>query len=330
MEQTMNILVTGGAGYIGSVVSEQLQDKGYTVVILDNLRHGHRDAVSPGAEFVLGDITRDADLDQVFTNYEIHAIVHMAAETIVGESMIQPQKFFQTNVAGGLKLLNAMLRHKVSRLIFSSSCAVYGEPRRTPIDEAHPVSPISVYGETKLMFEHILERYRQAYGIRYVALRYFNAAGASRRFGEDHYPESHLIPSIIKAALNGNGEVSVFGTDYPTRDGSCIRDYVHVMDIGRAHILAMEKMDDLGKSIYNLGSGSGNSVLEVLAATEKVAGRKIAARRATRRDGDPAVLLADSRLAQAELGWKPEFTDIDTIIRHSWEWMTRNPNGYTN
>jgi UDP-glucose 4-epimerase len=267
-------------------------------------------------------------LDKVFTDYEIHVVMHMAAETVVEESMTHPEKFFQINVSGGLNLLRAMRRHNVSRIIFSSSCVVYGEPQRTPIDENHPVSPINVYGDTKLMFEHILERYRQAYGLRSVSLRYFNAAGASRRFGEDHRPESHLIPSILKAASNGNGEVSVFGTDYPTRDGSCIRDYVHVIDIGRAHILAMEKIDNLSSSVYNLGSGCGYSVLEVLAAAEKVTGRKIATRKAARRDGDAAALLADPRRARAELGWKPELTDIDTIIQHSWDWMRRNPDGY--
>jgi UDP-glucose 4-epimerase len=324
----MKILVTGGAGYVGSVVAEGLLKDGYQVLVLDNLRQGHREAVPEGARFVSADICDPASLEDVFQRHRFDAVMHMAAETAVEFSIIDPQRYFQNNIIGGLNLLEAMCKHQVRKLVFSSSAAVYGEPQATPIEEAHAKVPVNAYGESKLMFEHILEWYGKAYGMKHISLRYFNAAGASKRLGEDHHPETHLIPNTLKAALNGNNPVSVFGTDYPTKDGSCIRDYVHVIDIARAHILALERLEDLSGQAYNLGNGEGYSVLEVIKTAKRVTGVDIPVKICARRPGDPEVLVASSNLAKTELSWKPQFPELGSIIESAWVWMRNHPEGY--
>ena len=321
-------MVTGGAGYVGSIVAEELLKLEHEVVILDNLQQGHAGAILPEAEFVFGDIINSASLDIVFDTYRIDAVMHMAAETVVEFSMTDPRRYFQNNIIGGIHLLDSMLKHGVKKLIFSSSAATYGEPRHKPLEEDHPQVPVNSYGETKLMFEKIIKWYGQAYGLQSIALRYFNAAGASKRLGEDHRPETHLIPNIFRAALDSGCPVTVFGKDYPTRDGTCERDYVHVRDIAQAHILSLAKLDELSGQAYNLGSGQGYSVLEVVREVGRVSGHDIPIEYTPRRAGDPAVLLASSRRARSELGWKPEFSDLDVIIESAWKWISQHPEGY--
>jgi UDP-glucose 4-epimerase len=323
----MNILVTGGAGYVGSIVCEELIRQQHTPVVLDNLQQGHRSAVLPEAEFILGDISDSGILDIVFSRRHIDIVIHLAALNLVSDSMSDPAAYFRNNVAAGLNLLDAMLAHDVKQIVFSSSAAVYGEPVHTPIEETDPRLPVNSYGETKLMFEKILAWYGRAYGLKHISFRYFNAAGASQRLGEDHRPETHLIPAILLTALNGT-TVKVFGTDYPTRDGSCIRDYVHVRDIARAHVLALGKLDALTGRAYNLGNGDGYSVLEVIAAAERVCGKKLAVDISGRRPGDPAVLLASAAKAKKELGWQPRYSGIEEIINSAWKWMQTHPHGY--
>ncbi|MBI4302338.1 MAG: UDP-glucose 4-epimerase GalE [Chloroflexi bacterium] len=325
----MSILVTGGAGYIGSIVAEELLKRDYEVVILDNLCQGHRQAVLPRAQFVAADTCDAASIDEVFQSYSISAVMHFAAETVVEFSVTDPKRYFHTNVLGGINLLDAMLRHRVYEFIFSSSAAIYGEPESVPISEGHPKAPINSYGESKLMFERVLEWYGRAYGVKHISLRYFNAAGASQNLGEDHRPETHLIPNVLKAALDINRPVAIFGTDYPTRDGSCIRDYIHVVDIARAHVLALGKLETLGGKAYNLGNGEGYSVLEVVQAARRVTSRDIPCQTSPRRSGDPAVLVADSSLAKEELGWTPEHAELEDIVESSWRWMRERPNGYS-
>lgn len=324
----MQILVTGGAGYIGSIVAEELLKENYEVVIMDNLQQGHEGAVSPEAKFVLADCGDVQALDKVFSSFEVGAVMHMAGETVVESSMADPQRFFHTNIIGGINLLNTMLKHNVTTFIFSSSAAVYGEPQSIPIAEDHLQIPVNSYGETKLMFEKILKWYEKAYGLKSISLRYFNAAGASDRLGEDHQPETHLIPNVLKAALDNNSPVQIFGNDYPTKDGTCVRDYVHVIDIARAHILALSKLDELSGRIYNLGSGNGYSVLEITQEARKVSGIEIPIIYSPRRAGDPAILLASSTRARSELGWKPKFTELDVIVESAWRWIIRHPDGY--
>ncbi len=326
--RTWNILVTGGAGYVGSVVAEELLKQGYKVIIMDNLQQGHQGAILREAEFVLGDSGDPKALEEVFGCFEIDAVMHMAAETVVEFSMSDPRRYFQNNIVGGINLLHAMLKHEVKRFIFSSSAATYGEPQKTPIEEDHPQVPVNSYGETKLMFEKVLEWYGRAYRVKHISLRYFNAAGASKLLGEDHRPETHLIPNVLKAALDKNAPVAIFGTDYPTKDGTCIRDYVHVIDIAQAHVLALEKLDELSGRAYNLGNGDGYSVLEVVETARKVSGVKIPTILSARRAGDPAVLLASSSRAKSELGWKPQFPKLESIIESAWRWMKEHPNGY--
>lgn len=323
----MNILVTGGAGYVGSIVAEELLNQGHDVVILDNLQQGHKKAVLPEAQFILADICNARTLDDVFSQFKIDAVTHMAAETVVEYSVTDPKRYFQNNIIGGLNLLDAMVKHDVHRFIFSSSAAVYGEPQTIPIEEDHPPNPNNAYGESKFIFERILDWYRRAYGIRAISLRYFNAAGASERLGEDHRPETHLIPNVLKAAL-GNSPVTIFGTDYPTKDGSCIRDYVHVVDIARAHILALEKVDNLSGGVYNLGSGTGYSVLEVVETARKVTGINIPIKVNSKRLGDVATLVASSSRARSELNWKPGLSELEDIIDSAWRWMKQHPKGY--
>lgn len=324
----MAILVTGGAGYVGSIIAEKLLQQGYKVVILDNLQQGHREAVPPEAEFVLADICDGEALERVFHRFDIDAVMHLAAETVVEYSMTDPKRFFHHNILGGINVLDLMSPHDVHRFVFSSSAAVYGEPQAIPTEESHPKVPVNAYGESKLMFERILEWYGRAYGLKFISLRYFNAAGASLRLGEDHRPETHLIPNVLKVALGQASEVPILGTDYPTQDGSCVRDYVHVLDIATAHILALEKLDNLGGKVYNLGSGQGYSVNEVVEAARRVTGAEIPKKACPRRQGDPAVLVASSELAKSELGWEPKYPELESIIESAWKWMRAHPNGY--
>ena len=324
----MKVLVTGGAGYIGSVVVEQLLEGGYEVVVVDNLKQGHREAVLPGAEFYEGDFGDRELLEGIFGEHKIDAVLHFAAEAQVADSMTNPHKYFLTNVSKGLVLLEAMRAHGCDRFIFSSTAATFGEPKYTPIDEEHPQEPINAYGESKLMFEKILDWYHRAYGLKFMSFRYFNAAGASKRLGEDHRPETHLVPVVLQVALGKREHVEVYGTDYPTKDGTPVRDYIHVLDLARAHILGLEKLDSFPDGKYNLGNGEGFTVLEVIETTEEVTGKKIPYRPAPRRPGDPAVLVASSRRAAGELGWEPEFPELKEIIRSAWEWHRGHPEGY--
>ena len=325
---SMHVLVTGGAGYVGSVVCEELLKNGHKVLILDNLQQGHKKAISPEAVFFQADIGDMPAVNAIFDHHKIDAVMHMAAETVVEFSMTDPRRYFQNNIISATNFLDAMLKHDVRNFIFSSSAAVYGEPETDIIEEDHPKVPINSYGESKLLFERILYWYGKAYGLKHISMRYFNAAGASRKLGECHLPETHLIPNILKAAVAHNGPVTIFGTDYPTRDGSCIRDYVHVSDIAAAHCLALEKLEEFGGRAYNLGSETGHSVLEVLETARRVTGIDIPSKIRDRRFGDPAVLVASSSRAKAELGWKPQHSNLETIISSAWQWMERHPNDY--
>ena len=326
----MNVLVTGGAGYIGSHTVKALKEAGHYVVVFDDLSTGHRESVA-GVPFVQGDVTRREDLLDALKRYSIDAVMHFAAKSLVGESMQDPAKYYVNNVAGGVTLLEALREAGVGTIIFSSTAAVYGEPESIPIPEEHPLRPTSVYGRTKLMFEQMLEDYRRVYGLRYAALRYFNAAGADPggQIGEDHDPETHLIPIVLQAALGQREAVTIFGTDYDTPDGTCIRDYIHVTDLADAHVLALEALKAGGPGgVYNLGNGNGFSVRQVIEAAERVVGAKIPVKEGDRRPGDPAVLVASSARAQRELGWKPRFTDLDEIVRTAWQWHRSHPQGY--
>jgi len=326
----VNILVTGAAGYIGSIVTEQLIKEGNFVVALDNLKQGHREAIAPEAAFAqvdLGDLRR---LDDVFYNYRVEAVIHLAADSLVEHSMNDPEGFFRNNVIYSMNLLSTMLKHGVYKLVFSSSASVYGEPGKMPIEENDAQKPINPYGESKLMFEKILHWYGHAYGVKSVSLRYFNAAGASERFGEDHNPETHLIPNVLKVALGQSNEVTIFGTDYPTEDGTCIRDYIHVLDISKAHTLSLKHLEkSKGGEAYNLGNGQGYSVLEVIGTARKVTNAQIRTSIHLRRPGDPAVLIASSELARAQLGWQPEFPDLESIVGSAWRWQKSHPHGYS-
>lgn len=318
----MKILVTGGAGYIGSHACLKLKEKGYTPVIYDNLVYGHRESV-PGCEMVQGDLGDAEKLAGVFEKHEFEAVMHFAAYAYVGESVENPSKYFRNNVADAVNLIDAMVARGVGKLIFSSTCAVYGVPLADFLDESHPLDPINPYGESKLFFERILGRYREAYGLRSVSLRYFNAAGADPkgRIGESHDPETHLIPLVLKTARGEREAISIYGNDYDTPDGTCIRDYVHVFDLADAHILALEALGSGRAGLcYNLGNGEGFSVREVIACAEEITGVKIATQVVGRRAGDPARLVADARLAEKELGWSPRFTTIDKIIETAWNW----------
>lgn len=325
----MRALVTGGAGYIGSVVSEQLLAAGHEVTIFDDLSKGHKDAVPAGARFVRGDLLDATLLRRVLATRGIDAVVHMAAVSIVGESVERPSAYYRVNVEGGLCLLDAMRDQGVKRLVFSSTAAVYGEPEQQPIDERAPTAPTSPYGDTKLALEHALRWYDKAYGLRYVSLRYFNAAGASERNGERHEPETHLIPLVLRVALGHSREVTVFGDDYPTKDGTCVRDYIHVLDLAKAHLLSLDRVSasDAESSIYNLGcGGDGYSVREVIEAAREVTGHPIPISMGPRRAGDPAVLVASSDRIRGELGFRPERQDLRIIIESAWRWVTANTN----
>lgn len=325
----MKVLVAGGAGYIGSVCTDLLVQSGYSVVVVDNLSRGHRQAVPSSAKLYCGDIADESFLDQVFRLEKPAAVMHFCALSLVGESVANPITYYQNNVSAGLVLLRVMLAHNVKKLIFSSTAAIFGEPTVVPISENTPTSPVNPYGASKLMFERILSDLGHAYRFRSVSLRYFNAAGATEHHGEDHRPETHLIPIILDVALGKRQKLIVFGNDYPTPDGSCIRDYIHVADLAEAHILALEYLDRIeGAEFFNLGNGQGFSVFEVVAAAEKVTGRSIPLEIGERRPGDPAVLVASSAKIRNTLGWQPRHRDIHEIIESAWRWKLEHPNGY--
>ena len=317
------ILVFGGAGYIGSHTVKHLLDNGYQCVVADNLIYGHREAVDSRAEFVHADLLNPYALRELFKNHKIDAVIHFAAFTYVGESVADPQKYYINNVIGTANLLNVMLENDVRKIVFSSTCATYGEPQYTPIDEKHPQNPINPYGRTKLMIEQIFADYEKAYSLKHIALRYFNAAGCAQdgSIGESHTPETHLIPLVLKAIKGERDKIKVFGTDYDTPDGTCIRDYIHVEDLALAHRLAVEKLDSYSGCL-NLGTGIGTSVKEIIDAAEKVSGRKCPVEYADRRPGDPAKLFADNRKAREILGWQPQYTNIEDIVRTAWNWET--------
>ncbi|HSE40730.1 MAG TPA: UDP-glucose 4-epimerase GalE [Acidobacteriota bacterium] len=324
----MKVLVTGGAGYIGSIVTEELINSGHDVVVYDNLAKGHRGAVISSAEFVKGDLLDIDLLREILKVRKIEAVVHMAAHSIVGESMQNPMKYYENNLNAGISLLNAMVHANVPQIVFSSTAAVYGEPLKQPIEESDPTTPTNPYGETKLAFERALQWYELAYGIKYTSLRYFNAAGASQCCGEVHDPETHLIPIVLKVAAGARQHVEVYGDDYPTRDGTCVRDYIHVIDLAHAHVLPLVSMRN-ESGIFNLGcGGNGYSVLEVIRAAEKVSQREIPFQVVKRRAGDPAVLIASSDRIKKRLGWQPHYQDLALIIESSWKWMQEHPKGY--
>jgi UDP-glucose 4-epimerase len=321
----MKILVVGGAGYIGSVCAELLLDEGHTVCIFDNLSEGHRAAVDSRAEFIEGDLGRIDTIQSALTAFRPEAVMHFAASALVAESMKKPSKYFRNNIGNGLNLLDAMVETGVNHLVFSSTCAIFGPPKRLPIDEALPKHPINPYGESKLAFEKILRWYDEIHGLRFVSLRYFNAAGASEKFGEEHRVETHIIPNVLKVALGQKPHVEIYGTDYETPDGTCIRDYIHILDLSRAHILALSSAKS---EFYNLGTGGGTSVREVIESCRKITGGKIPVAEKPRRPGDPARLVAASDKIQRELGWQPKFQNIDAIIESAWRWHQKFPNGY--
>lgn len=323
-------MVVGGAGYIGSHMCKCLAKNGYIPIILDNLDFGHQEAVKWGT-FVKGSLADSKLLNQIFSDFHIAAVMHFAAFCYVGESVLQPSRYYRNNVANTLSLLETMVKRKVSNIIFSSSCATYGEPEHLPITEQHPQNPINPYGRSKLMVEQILDDFSAAYGLESVVLRYFNAAGADPEceLGEDHTPETHLIPLILQTALGKRESILVFGDNYPTKDGTCIRDYIHIVDLVNAHLLALERLlNGLPGGKYNLGNGSGYSVKEVIETAQNVTGRSIPVRIVEKRPGDPSVLVGSGEKAANELGWKPEFPDLYSIIKTAWNWHKNNPEGY--
>ena len=321
----MRIFLTGGAGYIGSVCSELLLNEGHEVAIFDNLSEGHRRAVDSRANFVRGDLTDRLQIEAALSSTRPDAVMHFAAYALVPESMRDPSKYFRNNIANGLNLLDAVVATGVQRIIFSSTCAIFGPPERVPIDEtAHP-RPVSPYGESKLAFEKILRWYDEIHALKFVSLRYFNAAGATENLGEDHRPETHLIPNVLKVALGQSPNVEIYGTDYETPDGTCIRDYIHIVDLARAQILALGAA---ASGFYNLGTGGGSSVREVIAACRKITGRKIETIEKPRRPGDPPRLIASSKKINKELGWQPQFQSLDAIVESAWKWHLKFPDGY--
>ena len=321
----MKILVVGGAGYIGSVCGELLLDQDHGVTIFDDLSEGHRRAIDPRAEFVEGDLEDRQSIEKTLAKQRPDAVMHFAANALVGESMQNPSKYFRNNIANGLNLLDAMINVGVKKIVFSSTCAIFGPPERVPIDETTPPRPINPYGESKLAFERILRWYGEIHGLKFISLRYFNAAGASTKFGEDHRVETHLIPNVLKVALGQKSNVEIFGTDYETPDGTCIRDYIHIVDLARAHILALNSAKS---DFYNLGTGGGASVREVIDSCRKISGRKIDIVEKPRRPGDPPRLIASSEKIKRELGWEPQFQSLDAIIESAWKWHQKFPRGY--
>ena len=323
----MNILVTGGAGYIGSVATEELVKAGHQVVVYDSLLYGHRGAVHPRAIFEQGDLADKARLAEVFDGHTIDAVMHFAAHSVVPFSMRDPLPFVRDNVGNAINLLEVMASHDVKRFILSSTANVYGEPERVPIQEDDRLAPSSPYGESKLMIERMLHWCEVRYGLRYATLRYFNAAGASEQYGEDHEPETHLIPLVLKVALGLKDHLDIYGDDYSTRDGTCVRDYIHVVDLAQAHVLALDALDESSR-VYNLGNGQGFTVQEVIATVREVTGHPIPARITPRRPGDPATLVASSSKIRRELGWEPRSPDVADIIDSAWRWTRTHPNGY--
>lgn len=321
----MNVFVTGGAGYIGSVCVEELLNAGHQVTVFDNLTEGHRAAIDSRAKFVAGCFSDAALIKQAVRDSKADAILHFAANALVGESMTNPSKYFRNNVANGLNLLDAAVECGVKKFVFSSTCATYGPPDRVPMTEDLPQRPINPYGESKLMFEKILQWYQKLHGLEFIAFRYFNAAGASEKFGEHHRIETHLIPNVLKVALGQAKQCEIYGTDYPTPDGTCIRDYIHIKDLAQAHILGLAP----GKiGFYNLGNGDGYSVKEVIQMCEKITGVKIPAIEKPRRAGDPPKLVAAATKAITELGWKPQYPKLEDIVATAWAWHKKHPNGY--
>lgn len=319
----MRILVTGGAGYIGSVITDVLVDAGHEVTVFDNLSRGHRDAVSPRARFIEGDLVDTPLVLRALRDNGVESVIHMAGDALVAESMVDPGRYYRNNLHAGISLLEAMRDAGVAPIVFSSTCAVYGVPERSPLDEGMPLRPINPYGESKAAFERALDWFHRAHGIKAAALRYFNAAGAGSRSGERHDPESHLIPIVLEAAAGTRPFVTIFGDDYPTRDGTCVRDYIHVLDLADAHLLALDVLrgGDPRMAVYNLGcGGDGHTIREVIGCVEEVTGKKIATTIGPRRAGDPPVLVASSEKARRELGWSPKRDNLPTIITDAWRW----------
>lgn len=324
----MKILVTGGAGYIGSVVTSEVVSAGHDVTVFDNLSRGHRQAVSPKAKFVAGDLADRDSLRRLLRETRFDAVMHFAASIEAGESMRVPEQFFRNNTANTLGLLEAMLEAGVPKLVFSSTAALYGEPENIPIRETDPLRPTNAYGESKLLVERMLAWFNRIHGLSYASLRYFNAAGATGELGEAHDPETHLIPLVLQVAAGKRPRINVFGTDYPTDDGTCVRDYIHVLDLAQAHVLALNALGEKKQLIFNLGNGCGFSVRQVVEAARKVTGHPIPVVESPRRAGDPAILIASSEKIRAELGWVPRYPDPETIIATAWAWHQRHPHGY--
>lgn len=323
----MKLLVTGGAGYIGSICVEELLNAGFSVVVLDNLSEGHRAAVDARAEFVRADLADRESLPTILENSKAEVVMHFAGNALVPESMRNPAKYFRNNLVNGFHLLDAMREVGLNKIVFSSTCAIFGTPERVPITEAMPTNPVNPYGESKLMFEKLLRWYDALHGIRSVSLRYFNAAGATEQFGEHHVEETHLIPRVLQVALGQAPCATIFGTDYPTPDGTCIRDYVHIVDLAQAHILALKKLES-GSAAYNLGNGDGYSVKQVIEAARKITGHKIPTVEKPRRAGDPPRLVGSAEKIRKELGWKPKFPRLEQIVESAWRWHKNHPHGY--
>jgi UDP-glucose 4-epimerase len=324
----LNILVTGGAGYIGSVVTSELLKAGHRTTVYDNLSHGYAEAVPKKAELVVGDLADEHKLKQVLSDGHFDAVMHFAALIEAGESMRVPENFFQNNTANTLILLRAMLECGVKKFVFSSTAALFGNPKRTPIQEDDPLDPTNAYGESKLLVERMLNWFHRIHSMRYASLRYFNAAGATQERGEAHQPESHLIPLVLDVAAGKRQSISVFGSDYPTADGTCVRDYIHILDLAAAHVLALSGLADSDRLIYNLGNGRGHSVREVIEVARRVTQKPITVVEAIRRPGDPAVLVASSEKIKRELGWEPQYPELEAIIGSAWDWKQRFPDGY--
>jgi len=324
----LRVLVTGGAGYIGSVVTSELVRAGNQVVVYDNLGHGHRAAVADGATFVHGELADGQHIHTALKEHRIEAVMHFAASIEAGESMKVPEQFFRNNTASTLNLLEAMLDLKIHKLVFSSTAALYGNPESTPILETSRLHPTNAYGESKLLVERMLDWFHRIHGFRYASLRYFNAAGATEQLGESHDPETHLIPLILRVAQGKRQSISIFGTDYPTKDGTCVRDYIHVLDLAAAHISALNVLEDQSQLICNLGNGVGFTVREVIEVARKVTGHAIPAVESPRREGDPAILIASSEKAKRELGWVPKYAALEEIVASAWDWHRRFPHGY--
>jgi UDP-glucose 4-epimerase len=320
--------VTGAAGYVGSIVTEHLINQGHGVTAVDSLKHGHRAAVHPAATFVQGDLLDEAWLRSLVRSTPLDAVVHLAAEALIDESIRDPGRFYRANVCGGLNLIDAMAAAKIDRLVFSSTAAVYGAPVKIPITEDSGFAPVNSYGDSKLAFERMLEWYRVAHGLKYVCLRYFNAAGATESFGEFHVPETHLIPVVFEAAMGQRAEIQLFGTDYDTPDGTCLRDYIHVSDIANAHVLALANIERVAGRAYNMGNGAGYSNLEVIEMVRQVTGRPVKVVPADRRPGDPPRLVASAERIQQDLGWQPASPKLQTIVETAWNWRLKHPAGY--